>query len=142
MTFTCPHCTHRMQIPAGVGGVKVRCPRCQTACRLPAVPAPASTMPLAPAIVVHQNMTHVAPANGFGTASLVVAVLSFLVCWVPFLGVTVSGIGLLLGLVGIVSGVRHGSSTGTAVGGALLSAISMLIGLVIGLAIIGATGSH
>jgi hypothetical protein len=66
-----------------------------------------------------------------GIAALVIGVFSFFICWVPFLGIVVSGLGLLLGLGGLVLAiVRRGSGIGFSVAGSGLSAVSLLICLV------------
>jgi hypothetical protein len=66
-----------------------------------------------------------------GRAALVIGVLSFFVCWVPFLGVPVSCLGLLLGLGGLVVAVfRRGSGVGYSIAGSGLSALSLVICLV------------
>jgi hypothetical protein len=66
--------------------------------------------------------------HSLGIAALVVGVLSFLVCWIPFLGMAVSGLGLLLGLGGIVlATLRRGSGIGFSIAGAGLSVLSLVI---------------
>jgi hypothetical protein len=70
-------------------------------------------------------------AHSLGIAALVIGVLSFFVCWIPFLGVAVSGLGLLLGLGGLVLAVvRRGSGVGFSIAGSGLSALSLVICLV------------
>jgi hypothetical protein len=70
-------------------------------------------------------------AHSLGIAALVIGVLSFFVCWIPFLGIAVSGLGLLLGLGGLVLAVvRRGSGVGFSIAGSGLSALSLVICLV------------
>jgi len=67
-------------------------------------------------------------SNSLGIASLVVAVLSFFICWLPGVGVLVSGLALLLGMVGIVvSFLRKGEGIGYPIAGAGLAAISLTL---------------
>ncbi len=66
-----------------------------------------------------------------GIAALVIGVLSFFICWIPFVGVAVSGLGLLLGLGGLVLAiVRRGSGIGFSIAGSGLSSLSLVICLV------------
>jgi hypothetical protein len=70
-------------------------------------------------------------AHSLGIAALVIGVLSFFVCWIPFLGIAVSGLGLFLGLGGFVLAiVRRGSGVGFSIAGSGLSALSLVICLV------------
>jgi hypothetical protein len=70
-------------------------------------------------------------AHSLGIAALVVGVFSFFVCWIPFLGIAVSGLGLLLGLGGLALAiVRRGSGVGFSIAGSGLSALSLVICLV------------
>lgn len=70
-------------------------------------------------------------AHSLGIAALVIGVLSFFVCWIPFLGIAISGLGLLLGLGGLVLAVvRRGSGVGFSIAGSGLSALSLFICLV------------
>lgn len=70
-------------------------------------------------------------AHSLGIAALVIGVLSFFVCWIPFLGIAVSGLGLLVGPGGLVLAiVRRGSGVGFSIAGSSLSALSLIICLV------------
>jgi hypothetical protein len=78
-------------------------------------------------------------AHSLGIAALVIGVLSFFVCWIPFLGIAVSGLGILLGLGGLVLAVvRRGSGVGFSIAGSGLSALSLVICLVWTFALSGA----
>ncbi len=71
-------------------------------------------------------------SNSLGIASLVVAVLSFFICWIPGVGVLVSGLAMFLGLVGIVvSFLRKGEGIGFPIAGAGLAAISLTLSFVV-----------
>jgi S1-C subfamily serine protease len=66
-----------------------------------------------------------------GIGALVIGVLSFFVCWIPFLGIAVSGLGLLLGLGGLLLAiVRRGSGVGFSIAGSGLCAFSLVVCLV------------
>lgn len=66
-------------------------------------------------------------SNSFGVASLVVGVLSLFVCWIPAVGLIVSGLGVLLGLTGLlVAMTRSGSGAGFCVGGTILSTLAVI----------------
>jgi hypothetical protein len=60
----------------------------------------------------------------------VLGVLSFLVCWIPFLGIAVSDLGLLLGFGGMVMALaRRGSGIGFSIVGSALSVIPLAVSL-------------
>lgn len=70
-------------------------------------------------------------AHSLGVAALVIGVLAFFVCWIPFLGIAVSGLGLLLGLAGLALAiVRRGSGVGFSIAGSSLSTLSLIICLI------------
>lgn len=76
--------------------------------------------------VVIQNSS--GAAHSLGIASLVIGVLSFCLCWIPFLGLLISGLGLLLGLGGFILALqRGGSGIGFSIGGGALSALSLVV---------------
>jgi hypothetical protein len=76
--------------------------------------------------IIVQQPSHA--ANSLGIASLVLGVLSFLVWWIPFFGIAVSGLGLLLGFGGLVMALaRRGSGIGFSIAGSGLSALSLVI---------------
>lgn len=67
-------------------------------------------------------------AHSLGIASLVIGVLSFFVCWIPLLGMVVSGLGLALGMGGLILAIaRRGSGVGFAIAGSGLSLVTLLI---------------
>jgi hypothetical protein len=87
-------------------------------------------------IIVHSPS---ASAHSLGIASLVVGVLSFLLCWIPFVGIAVSSLGLFLGLVGLVVAIiRRGSGSGFSIAGSVLSALSLAMCLAWTAGLIGA----
>jgi len=75
-------------------------------------------------------------SHSLGVASLVVAILSFFVCWMPVIGLLLGGLGLLLGVSGlIIAVVRKGAGIGYSIAGSAVSAISLLLGLAFAAAI-------
>lgn len=107
----------------------VPCPDCQSMVSVRANSCPKCGCPLlalVPAKDPAQHPSHV--AHSMGIASLVVGVLSFFICWLPFIGASVSGLGMLLGLVGVtVACARHGSGLGFSVAGFCLSALTLFL---------------
>jgi hypothetical protein len=82
--------------------------------------------------VPHAPLINVAlPRRGssLGVASMVLGIIAFLICWIPFvnlLGVPLSAVGLLLGLIGIVIAfTRQGSGIGMPIAGTLLCGLSL-----------------
>jgi len=89
---------------------------------------PAAAAAVSKTIIVQQPSR---AAHSLGIAALVIGVFSFFVCWIPFLGIAVSGLGLFLGLGGLVLAiVRRGSGVGFSIAGSGLSALSLVICLV------------
>jgi predicted RNA-binding Zn-ribbon protein involved in translation (DUF1610 family) len=150
---TCPHCGQAVAEDSGLAGQTVGCPHCGGALRMPPpVRAAPFATPAAVQFAPAQNPTPFGSlgadedeppsrrrrreagsgaSHSFGIASLVIGVLSFLLCWVPWLGIGVSGFGLLLGLMGLVlAAARRGSGAGFSVAGSGLSALSLAVCLV------------
>lgn len=71
--------------------------------------------------------------NSLGVASLVLGILAFLICWIPFvnlLGVPLSGLGLLLGLIGmLVAFTRKGASIGYPIAGSAVCGLALFIAI-------------
>ncbi len=69
--------------------------------------------------------------SSLGVASLVLGTVAFAICWVPLLGVLglpLSGLGFVLGLIGIlIALVRKGSSIGYPIAGTLICAVSVVM---------------
>ncbi len=79
-------------------------------------------------IVVHPSSR---AAHSLGIAALVVGLLSFFVCWIPFVGIPVSSLGLILGLSSFVLAIaRRGTGIGFSIAGSGLSILSLVICLV------------
>jgi len=70
-------------------------------------------------------------SHSFGITSLVIGIFSFFICWIPIIGLLVSGLGMLLGLGGLfAAALRRGSGMGFAIGGFVLSTASFVICLI------------
>ena len=76
-------------------------------------------------VVVNQA---VAPSNSLGIASLVVAIMSYFMCWLPGIGLIISGLAVLLGLGGLFMALkRKGTGVGYSIAGVVLAAMSLII---------------
>jgi hypothetical protein len=80
--------------------------------------------------------------SSMGVAAMVLGVVALLFCWVPFIGLfslPLSGIGLLLAVIGLFTALgRRGSGLGFIIAGGTLSGLALLIGGVVGFISIGA----
>jgi hypothetical protein len=130
----CPGCGRAMYFEDHEDGEAFHCSQCRhpVVANRPAdgrdYVASSATRQLSGTSIVQQPSR---AAQSSGIAALVVGVLSFFVCWIPFLGVAVSGLGLLLGFGGLVLAlVRRDSGVGYSIAGCGLSAISLVICLV------------
>lgn len=79
------------------------------------------------AAVSMQQSSHI--DHSFGVASLVIGVISILICWIPIMNTIMSGFGLLLGLVSIVLSIicNNYSGIGYAIAGSYLSAFTFSV---------------
>lgn len=91
-------------------------------------PQPVAPMPAPVAVQVNVNQSRA--AHSLGIASLVLGILSFFVCWIPFVGFGFGGLGLVLGIAGLVfSIIRKGSGIGYSIAGIAVSSVAVLIGI-------------
>jgi len=69
--------------------------------------------------------------SSLGVVSLILGVTAFLICWIPFIGmlsIPLSGLGLLLAVIGVCLAVaRHGAGIGWPVGGGVVSGIALMV---------------
>lgn len=102
----------------------------------PTLPQPAPTIeqghhPGAPVV----NVVPPRRGSSLGVASIVLGIMAFLICWIPLvnlLGVPLSALGLLLGLIGtLVSISRKGASIGYPIAGSAICALSLAAALTI-----------
>jgi|GEM_PF-1119015 len=88
---------------------------------------------------IQVNVSHSNAANSLGISSLVLGLLSFVICWMPGIGQIISGLGLLLGIGGLILAVvRGGSGIGYAISGSVLNGLTLLAGILV-LSVMGAT---
>lgn len=109
-------------------------------------PVLATRPPIAHAVAVQQPLeqghfrgapvVNIAPprrGNSLGIAALVLGILAFLICWIPvvnLLGVPLSGLGLLLGLIGLlVAFTRKGASIGFPIAGTAVCGLALFIAI-------------
>ena len=83
--------------------------------------------------------------SSLGIASLILGILALAICWIPILGVLgmpMSGLGLLLGIVGfIIALIRKGSGIGFPIAGSLVSAIALIVAIAVNAAVAGVTAT-
>ena len=80
-------------------------------------------------------------AHSLGIASTILGILAFLICWIPLvgaIGIPLSGLGLLLGAIGVILAVaRRGTGIGFSIAGSAICSIALLIAFVMTSAIFG-----
>lgn len=156
--FTCPHCGKSIRVPISMQGRKAKCPGCaegidiplfnQLTAQAPLVPPklppiieiPASVVPSEPHVsvspshstAVQVNVLNSSATNSLGISSLILGILSYFVCWIPLIGLAISGLGLVLGTIGLVISItRKGTGIGYSIAGAAISLLSVLIGITV-----------
>jgi hypothetical protein len=71
--------------------------------------------------------------SSLGVVSLILGVVAFLLCWIPFIGVLsipLSGLGVLLAGIGLLVALfRRGSGIGWPIGGGVVSGLALIIGI-------------
>lgn len=106
------------------------------------VPPQVQQIQIQPISNVQVNVRNSHSSNSLGISSLILGLLSFVICWMPIFGQLISGLGLLLGVVGfIIAIVRGGTGIGYAISGAALNGLSLLVGSVF-ISALGATADQ
>ncbi len=83
-----------------------------------------------PPVAVQVNIQPAQAAHSLGIASLVLGILSFFVCWLPFVGFGFGGLGLLLGTAGLVLAItRQGTGIGYSIAGTAVNSVAVFIGI-------------
>ena len=72
-----------------------------------------------------------APTNGLGVAGFVTGLLGLVLCWVPWLGVLLAGVGVVLSGVAIPQGKKKGASNGLAIAGLVCGIIALIPAVII-----------
>ena len=116
----------------------------QTESRSPITGAgPVIQMHASPVIHVNAPAPH---GNSLGIASMVLGILAFVICWIPILnllGLPLSGLGLLLGIIGIIiSATRRGAGVGFSIAGTAISMVALVVVLWMSVAIAQAMAPH
>lgn len=77
-------------------------------------------------------------SNGVGIAALVVGIVSLFVWWIPFLGLVVAVVAVVLGIVGIRKASRGAASNkGMAIAGLVTGALGLVASLIITIFFVG-----
>ena len=70
------------------------------------------------------------PSNGIGIAAMVVGIVALLLCWIPFLGLVLAIVALVLGIVGIRKASRgEATNKGMAITGVVTGGLALLGGI-------------
>lgn len=106
----------------------------------PVYQQPAYTPPAAP--VYDQPAAPQQPAEssitGLGIGGFVLALLSMFLFWVPFLGLILAVVGLILSCLGLSRSRAKGRTDGLAVAGLVIAAIFAIVGLIYTISLISA----
>lgn len=151
--IACPTCGKLLKVADELAGKTGKCPACGKPIKVPAPQAVAPQKPVAPApqprpqVLLSEPVPHAPPvaptvvavqvqqpskaSHSLGIASLVLGIIAFLICWIPFLGLLglpLSVLGVVLGGVGLLLAfVRKGSGIGFSIAGTALSLLSAFV---------------
>lgn len=141
--LTCPHCNYALSYRPDLAGMTFACPQCNGPFSVPAPVAvaqfhsPQVASQEAFAVTSHQvrsphsTVTVNVPrqhSNSLGTASMILGILGLFLCWMPFFGLPLAGLGLALGGFGILASLgRKGTGVGMAIGGTFVSGLVLLV---------------
>ena len=145
IAVTCGGCGKRLKVPDSAAGKRGKCPQCGATVPIPeaeieplplkaAEPVAVQRVAAAPVAVMAppvQNVQAVAVrveaprrGSGLGLAACILGVLAFVICWVPLIGligVPLSALGLILGLIGLLVAIlRKGAGIGFAIAGSAI----------------------
>jgi hypothetical protein len=69
------------------------------------------------------------PKNGIGIAAMVVGIVALVLCWIPFLGLVLAIVAVVLGIVGIRKASRgEATNKGMAIAGVATGGLALLVG--------------
>jgi len=72
-----------------------------------------------------------APTNGLGVAGFVTGLLGLVLCWVPWLGILLAGVGIVLSGIAIPQGKKKGAGIGLAIAGLVCGIIALIPAIII-----------
>ena len=72
-----------------------------------------------------------APSNGLGVAGFVTGLIGLVLCWVPWFGMLLGLVGIVLSGIGISQGKKKGASTGLAIAGLVCGILAVLVWIVL-----------
>jgi hypothetical protein len=72
-----------------------------------------------------------APTNGLGVAGFVTGLLGLILCWVPWLGILLAGVGIVLSGIAIPQGKKKGAGNGLAIAGLVCGIIALIPAVIV-----------
>ena len=72
-----------------------------------------------------------APTNGLGVAGFVTGLLGLVLCWVPWLGILLAGVGVVLSGIAIPQGKKKGAGNGLAIAGLVCGIIALIPAIIV-----------
>ncbi len=137
----CPKCGGLVQIPDSempcevVEPIPLRRAEPAVVQRVYAAPITAAPAPVAtaPPPVPTVNVKLPRRGSSLGIAACILGILAFLICWVPLIGlvgVPLSALGLLLGIIGLlVAFFRKGAGIGFPIAGSAISGLALFVAI-------------
>jgi hypothetical protein len=72
-----------------------------------------------------------APSNGIGVAGFVCGLVGLILCWVPWFGMLLGLVGVVLSGIGISQGKKKGASIGLSIAGLVCGILAVLVWIVL-----------
>ncbi len=168
--FECPYCGNGIKVNDSAAGKSGKCNQCGEKVRVPEAtqiirntpeivrsqevpshyqnpqPVPYQQPPQIASPNVSVNIQQESrAANSMGIASVILGVLAFLLCWIPFVNILafiLGSISALLAVIGLFLGIsRKGSGIGYSIAGGALSAIALFFSVGFFLALFGSAAA-
>ena len=76
-----------------------------------------------------------APTNGLGVGGFVTGLLGLVLCWVPWIGILLAGVGIVLSGIAIPQGKKKGAGNGLAIAGLVCGIIALIPALIVMIAL-------